>query len=247
MTLILLLADEDQSVASGIVHRRRFHEWIMDAIYMPNAHKLVLGTSARELRFYDVATAVLTEEVQLYGAPLEQRKAFYKCHEKSFAFVALPNVPMCFEYYHDQSVSTKGVATFKLILSHKKQKQHTVMMTISLMYSSECPWGIPSFRWRRKWQRYDFYLYLSCRRSFWQIAQPWSHPSEQHLLLSERTAFANETAFLESMDGRHCHAWSLCEIQVAWSCASWSCEYDSLSQRQPYTYKLQLESTGKNF
>jgi len=41
--------------------------WITDAIYMPDAHKLVLATTSRDLRFFTISSETFLEEFALFG------------------------------------------------------------------------------------------------------------------------------------------------------------------------------------
>ncbi|PAA57634.1 hypothetical protein BOX15_Mlig027962g1 [Macrostomum lignano] len=47
--------------------KRLFNEWVMDAAFMENCKKLVLSTTGREVKFYDIASNVIKEEFVLYG------------------------------------------------------------------------------------------------------------------------------------------------------------------------------------
>lgn len=53
---------------SGIgQNRRRAGMWITDAIYMPDAHKLVLASTSRDLRFFTISSETFLEEFTLFG------------------------------------------------------------------------------------------------------------------------------------------------------------------------------------
>jgi hypothetical protein len=41
--------------------------WITDGIYMPDAHKLVLTSTSRDLRFFTISSETFLEEFVLYG------------------------------------------------------------------------------------------------------------------------------------------------------------------------------------
>jgi hypothetical protein len=43
--------------------------WITDAIYMPDAHKLVLASTSRDLRFFTISSETFLEEFILFGEP----------------------------------------------------------------------------------------------------------------------------------------------------------------------------------
>ncbi|GAB1602852.1 WD repeat-containing protein on Y chromosome-like [Argonauta hians] len=70
----------DKVESSGT--RRRFKKWVTDAIYMKNCNKIVVGTSSRELRFYDISTSHFFEEFHLFG---------------------MSDVPYCFDYWYDKT------------------------------------------------------------------------------------------------------------------------------------------------
>jgi hypothetical protein len=48
-------------------NRRRAGMWITDAIYMPDAHKLVLASTSRDLRFFTISSETFLEEFCLFG------------------------------------------------------------------------------------------------------------------------------------------------------------------------------------
>ncbi|KAM9837980.1 cilia- and flagella-associated protein 337 [Aulostomus maculatus] len=50
-----------------VAHRRRFRGWTTDAVYMGSIHKVAIATDCRDLHFVNVATASVSEEVQLFG------------------------------------------------------------------------------------------------------------------------------------------------------------------------------------
>jgi hypothetical protein len=41
--------------------------WITDAIYMPDAHKLVLASTSRDLRFFTISSETFLEEFSIFG------------------------------------------------------------------------------------------------------------------------------------------------------------------------------------
>ena len=47
--------------------RRRAGMWITDAIYMADAHKLVLASTSRDLRFFTISSETFLEEFNLFG------------------------------------------------------------------------------------------------------------------------------------------------------------------------------------
>uniref|UniRef100_A0A1I8GGL5 Calmodulin n=1 Tax=Macrostomum lignano TaxID=282301 RepID=A0A1I8GGL5_9PLAT len=57
----------DLATAGSSAGKRLFSEWVIDAVFMDNCHKLVLSTTGRELKFYDIASNVIKEEYILYG------------------------------------------------------------------------------------------------------------------------------------------------------------------------------------
>ncbi|XP_048762594.2 WD repeat-containing protein on Y chromosome-like isoform X3 [Ostrea edulis] len=68
----------DESDTSG--QKRRFKTWVTDAIFLPNCNKLVIGSTSRDIRFYDCSTNQHFEEFQLF---------------------AMSDVPYCFDYWYD--------------------------------------------------------------------------------------------------------------------------------------------------
>lgn len=48
-------------------NRRRAGMWVTDAIYMADAHKLVLATTSRDLRFFTISSETFLEEFSLFG------------------------------------------------------------------------------------------------------------------------------------------------------------------------------------
>lgn len=64
----------DENDSSG--QKRRFKTWVTDAIFLPNCNKLVIGSTSRDIRFYDCSTNQHFEEFQLFG---EKLCSLYKC------------------------------------------------------------------------------------------------------------------------------------------------------------------------
>ena len=50
------LCDSDEEEQRGAT-KRRVKEWVTDAVYMPNCHKLAVASTGRDIRFYDTTTA----------------------------------------------------------------------------------------------------------------------------------------------------------------------------------------------
>ncbi len=57
----------NNNVSSTGPNRRRAGMWITDAIYMPDAHKLVLASTSRDLRFFTISSETFLEEFALFG------------------------------------------------------------------------------------------------------------------------------------------------------------------------------------
>ena len=55
-------------------HKRRFKTWVTDAIYMKNCTKIAIGSTGRDIRFYDASTTAYFEEYNLCC------KRLYKSH-----------------------------------------------------------------------------------------------------------------------------------------------------------------------
>lgn len=55
------------AVGTGGQSRRRAGMWITDAIYMFDAHKLVLASTSRDLRFFTISSETFLEEFSLFG------------------------------------------------------------------------------------------------------------------------------------------------------------------------------------
>jgi len=49
--------------------------WVTDAIYMPDAHKLVLASTSRDLRFFTISSETFLEEFAIFG---KKKKITYK-------------------------------------------------------------------------------------------------------------------------------------------------------------------------
>lgn len=62
-TLIQLAGDPTEEVANT----RRFRGWTTDAVWMGNVHRVAVATDRRDLRFVDVSTASLFEDIHLFG------------------------------------------------------------------------------------------------------------------------------------------------------------------------------------
>ena len=45
--------------------KRRFKMWVTDAVYMRNCAKIAIGSTGRDIRFYDVSTNLYFEEFHL--------------------------------------------------------------------------------------------------------------------------------------------------------------------------------------
>lgn len=55
------------NVSANGSNRRRAGMWVSDAIYMSDAHKLVLATTSRDLRFFTISSETFLEEFCLFG------------------------------------------------------------------------------------------------------------------------------------------------------------------------------------
>ncbi|BFZ18007.1 hypothetical protein BsWGS_21047 [Bradybaena similaris] len=72
--------------------KRRFRMWVTDAIYMRNCDKMAIGSTSRDIRFYDVSSSQYFEEYHLF---------------------ALADVPYCFDYYYNpQQPNTESILIF---------------------------------------------------------------------------------------------------------------------------------------
>lgn len=74
------IAGNDEVDTNGT--KRRFKMWVTDAIFMANCNKIVVGTSSRDLRFYDVSTNHYFEDFHLFG---------------------MSDIPYCFDYWFDKN------------------------------------------------------------------------------------------------------------------------------------------------
>ncbi|XP_059147520.1 WD repeat-containing protein on Y chromosome-like [Physella acuta] len=70
-----VIADQEEDQSS---QKRRFKMWVTDAVYMPNCQKIAIGSTSRDIRFYDVSSSQYFEEYHLF---------------------AMADVPYCFDYY----------------------------------------------------------------------------------------------------------------------------------------------------
>ncbi|GFO38221.1 WD repeat-containing protein on y chromosome-like isoform x1 [Plakobranchus ocellatus] len=72
--------------------KRRFKMWVTDAIYMKNCQKIAIGSTSRDIRFYDVSSSQYFEEYHLF---------------------AMSDVPYCFDYYYDpQNSNSESILVF---------------------------------------------------------------------------------------------------------------------------------------
>lgn len=55
------------NIAGAGQSRRRAGMWITDAVYMTDAHKLVLASTSRDLRFFTISTEIFLEEFVIFG------------------------------------------------------------------------------------------------------------------------------------------------------------------------------------
>lgn len=62
-------ADDNSAngAGNGGQSRRRAGMWITDAVYMTDAHKLVLASTSRDLRFFTISNETFLEEFALFG------------------------------------------------------------------------------------------------------------------------------------------------------------------------------------
>lgn len=58
------VAGEEEEAGSA---KRRFKMWVTDAVYMRNCQKVAIGSTSRDIRFYDVSTNQYFEEFHLFG------------------------------------------------------------------------------------------------------------------------------------------------------------------------------------
>ena len=61
--------DEGNNANAGgnVPNRRRAGMWVTDAVYMSDAHKLVLISTSRDLRFFTISSETFLEEFCLFG------------------------------------------------------------------------------------------------------------------------------------------------------------------------------------
>ncbi|XP_035828989.1 WD repeat-containing protein on Y chromosome [Aplysia californica] len=70
---VIAEGEEEQSA-----QKRRFKMWVTDAVYMKNCQKVAIGSTSRDIRFYDVSSSQYFEEYHLF---------------------AMADVPYCFDYH----------------------------------------------------------------------------------------------------------------------------------------------------
>jgi WD40 repeat protein len=63
-------------------NNRHVREWVTDAVYLPNCHRIAIASTGRDIRFFDTTTST------------------QYCEE--FCLYALPNVPCCCDYWYDK-------------------------------------------------------------------------------------------------------------------------------------------------
>jgi hypothetical protein len=84
----------NNSVGNAGQNRRRAGMWITDAIYMPDAHKLVLASTSRDLRFFTISNETFLEEFSVFG------KLKIKFNFEFLSLIlGVKNVPTCLDYY----------------------------------------------------------------------------------------------------------------------------------------------------
>ncbi|KAI0223371.1 WD repeat-containing protein 49 [Lamellibrachia satsuma] len=72
--------------------RRLVKEWVTDAVHMANTRKVVIASTGRDLRFFDVTSGQYVEENHLY---------------------ALPHIPTCLHYWYDtKSPGSESILLF---------------------------------------------------------------------------------------------------------------------------------------
>jgi len=88
------------SIAGSGQNRRRAGMWITDAIYMPDAHKLVLASTSRDLRFFTISTEIFLEEYIIFGKSKNRTKyQNFRLFSKG-----VKDVPTCLDYYPSRMV-----------------------------------------------------------------------------------------------------------------------------------------------
>ncbi|CAF0886081.1 unnamed protein product [Rotaria sordida] len=84
----------NNNVSSTGQSRRRAGMWVTDAIYMTDAHKLVLASTSRDLRFFTISNETFLEEFALFGKLDKNRNL-----EILSFILGVKNVPTCLDYY----------------------------------------------------------------------------------------------------------------------------------------------------
>ena len=83
-------------------NRRRAGMWITDAIYMSDAHKLVLASTSRDLRFFTISNETFLEEFNLFGNVRQRENS----RRSMFCLIlGVKNVPTCLDYCPNRLVS----------------------------------------------------------------------------------------------------------------------------------------------
>ena len=69
-------ADENSgnAIVNGGQSRRRAGMWITDAVYMTDAHKLVLTSTSRDLRFFTISSETFLEDFALFGKEIMMQR-----------------------------------------------------------------------------------------------------------------------------------------------------------------------------
>ena len=49
------------------VQKRRVKVWVTDAVYMANVRKIAIGSTGRDIRFFDATSSQYYEEFHLFG------------------------------------------------------------------------------------------------------------------------------------------------------------------------------------
>lgn len=88
------------AVVSGGQGRRRAGMWITDAVYMTDAHKLVLASTSRDLRFFTISSETFLEDFALFG----KFNNLNKIKISSIYFLGVKNVPTCLDYFPSRTV-----------------------------------------------------------------------------------------------------------------------------------------------
>lgn len=87
--------------------------WVMDAKYMANCHKIVIASTKRDLRFYDIAGNQTIEDYDLYG---------------------LNNVPHCLAYHYNEKV-VSHIVTMTSLLHSGPHVTYRLLKTNSVVFS----------------------------------------------------------------------------------------------------------------